>query len=196
MRTNFFENLTALNVAGIWKLAIETDGKGNYTVTQLFTTASCGDKAAAQIIPYNLSGTTEDMDEGFFNGITEPTLKAAGLLTNMEAHLKSIEAAKLASKMEQDKKAKTVKPKTEPKSDEADDDIEVAEPKTDKEAKRKAYDEAMGQVNEHNDHCRYAEALALLPSADEYPDKKAEIDKKRADLTRKKEQLERLPQLF
>jgi len=37
MKTNFFENITALNVPGNWKLAIHNDEKGGFTVSALFT---------------------------------------------------------------------------------------------------------------------------------------------------------------
>ncbi len=196
MKTNFFENFAALNVAGIWKLAIESDGNGNFTVSELFTLASCGDKAANQIIPLNLKGTAQELDEGFFESITEPILKTAGLLGNMEAYLKSLETARLASKIEQDKKAKALKPKTEAKSDETGEDIEITEPKMDKEAKKKAYDEAMKQVADLNDLCKYAEALEILPKVEDYPEKQAELEKKTADLNRKKEQHDKMLQLF
>lgn len=192
MKTNFFENIANLNVPGNWKIAIHADAKGQFTVSALFNTEANGDNAHKLVPPMALTGTAQEMDEGFFDAIEQPVQQTAGLFRNMEAYLKSLEEAKKQSKMEQDKNKP--KPSTPKKSE--GDDIEVAEPKVDKEAKKKAYDEAMEQVNEHNDHCRYAEALELLPSADEYPEKKAELDKKRADLNRKKEQLEKLPQLF
>jgi PRTRC genetic system protein E len=195
MKTNFFENIASLQTPGIWKLVIETDANGNFTVSELFTT-TCGDKAVNRIIPFSLNGTAQDLDEGFFSKITEPIIKSAGLQTNMEAHLKSVEEARLASKMEQDKKVKAIKPKTEAKSVETDEDIEVGEAKPNKEEKKKAYDEAMKKIAEHNDRCQYGEALALLPSAEDYPEKKAELEKKHSDLTRKKEQHDKMLQLF
>jgi PRTRC genetic system protein E len=103
MTTNFFQNISSLNLQGVWKLVITTDEQGHFTVSQLFHT-TCGDKAVNLIVPLTLSGTAEDLDEGFFDKVTEPTLKSAGLQVNMEAHLKSVEAAKVASKLEQDKK--------------------------------------------------------------------------------------------
>lgn len=192
MKTNFFENIANLNVPGNWKIAIHADSKGQMTVSALFSTEANGDNAHKVVPPMVLIGTAQEMDEGFFETIEQPVQQTAGLFRNMEAYLKSLEEAKKQSKMEQDKnKLKPFAPaKTEGEG------IEVAEPKIDKEAKKKAYDEAMQKVNELNDICKYAEALELLPAEADYPDKKMELDKKRADLNRKKEQLEKLPQLF
>ncbi|MBL4675892.1 MAG: PRTRC system protein E [Mucilaginibacter sp.] len=193
MKTNFFENIAGLNVPGNWKIAIHADRTGQMTVSALFSTEANGDNAQKVVPPMVLTGTAQEMDEGFFEAIEQPVQQTAGLFRNMEAYLKSLEEAKKQSKMEQDKNK--VKPAPgNVKS--ADVDIEVAESKVDKEAKLKAYDEAMRKVNELNDFCKYAEALDILPNETDYPDKKAELDKKRADLNRKKEQLEKLPQLF
>jgi len=195
MKTNFFENIASLQIPGIWKLVIETDTDGNFTVSELFT-KTCGDKAVNRIIPLSLNGTAQELDEEFFSRVTAPVLKSAELQTNMEAHLKSVEDARLASKMEQDKKAKALKPKAESKNAELEEDIELGETKPNKEERKKAYEEAMKKIAECNDHCQYVEALALLPSATDYPEKQAELEKKHADLTRKKEQHEKMMQLF
>lgn len=194
MKTNFFQNIANLNVPGNWKIAIHADSKGQMTVSALFNTEANGDNAHKVVPPMVLIGTAQEMDEGFFEAIEQPVQQTAGLFRNMEAYLKSLEEAKKQSKMEQDKnKPKPVAPaKTKPD----DEDIEVAEPKIDKEAKKKAYDEAMKQVAELNDHCKYGEALDILPSVTDYPEKQADLDKKRADLTRKKEQHDKMLQLF
>src|ERR1700710_1793518 len=105
MTTNFFQNIASLNLEGVWKLAISTDKSGKITVSQLFNT-TCGDKAVNLIVPLTLSGTAEELDEAFFDKVTEPTVKSAGLQVNMEAHLKSVEAAQAASKLESEKKIK------------------------------------------------------------------------------------------
>jgi len=91
--------------------------------------------------------------------------------------------------MEQDKKAQELKNKQQPKAKGTTDDIEVYEPKESREEKKKRYDEAIKKVAELNDHCKYEEAIAMLPSVEDYPEKQSELEKKLADLTRKKEQL-------
>jgi PRTRC genetic system protein E len=180
MTTNFFQNIASLNLQGVWKLVITTDDKGNFIVSQLFHT-TCGDKAVNLIVPLTLSGTAEDLDEGFFDKVTEPTLKSAGLQSNMEAHLKSVEIAKAASKLEQDKKNKEKAQATA--TAKKTDDVELPEPKISKEDKKKAYDEAMEQVTELIKKFKFSEALTILPTIEEHPNKESELKKKRQYLT-------------
>jgi len=180
MTSNFFKNIADLNTPGIWKIVIHTDANGKFTVSELFT-AECGDKAIGKIIPMNFSGTAEELDEGFFTAIATPLTETAGLITNMENHLKSIEQARLASKQEQDRKNKE---KTQATAKREEDDIIV--PKISREEKKKLYDEAMLKVNELRGLMKYAEALELLPKAEDHPEKKTELEKHTADLNRLK----------
>lgn len=177
MITNFFQNIASLNLQGVWKLAITTDEQGNFIVSQLFH-ATCGDKAANLIVPLTLSGTAGDLDEGFFDKVTEPTLKSAGLQVNMEAHLKSVEQAKAASKMEQDKKNKEKQANATATAKKAED-VEMPEPKMSKEDKKKAFDEAMEKVTELLKKFKFSEALTFLPTVEDHPNKEHEITKKR-----------------
>ena len=176
MTTNFFQNIASLNLQGVWKLVITTDEQGNFTVSQLFHT-TCGDKAVHLIVPLTLSGTAEELDEGFFDTVTEPTLKSAGLQANMEAHLKSVEAAKAASKLEQDKKSKEKAQATTAAKNSTD--AELPEVKVSKEEKKKAYDEAMEQVNELIKKLKFSDALNILPATEDHPAKENELTKKR-----------------
>jgi PRTRC genetic system protein E len=176
MTTNFFQNIASLNLPGTWKLVIQTDTDGNMTVSELFN-ATCGDKAVKLIIPYTLTGTAQDLDEAFFTKITEPVAKTAELQTNLEAHLKSMEQAKAASKMEQDKKNKEKAQATAtPKKTE---DAEIPEPKISREDKKKAYDTAMENVTELIKKLKFSEALTVLPDVADYPNKENELKKKR-----------------
>lgn len=178
MTTNFFQNIASLNLQGVWKMAITTDDKGNFIVSQLFHT-TCGDKAANLIVPLTLSGTAEELDEGFFDKVIEPTLKSAGLQVNMEAHLKSVEQAKAASKMEQDKKNKEKASANVTATAKNSEDAEIPEPKISKEDKKKAYDEAMEKVTELIKKFKFSEALTFLPIVEDHPNKEHEITKKR-----------------
>ena len=176
MTTNFFQNIASLNLPGTWKLVIQTDENGNMTVSELFN-ATCGDKAIKLIIPYILTGTAQDLDEAFFTKITEPVAKTAELQTNLEAHLKSVEQAKAASKMEQDKKSKEKAQANTTQKNTVD--AEIPEPKISKEDKKKAYDETMNNVTELIKKLKFSEALAILPDIAEYPNKENELKKKR-----------------
>ncbi|GAA3989805.1 hypothetical protein [Mucilaginibacter dorajii] len=196
MKTNFFENITALNVPGKWNLAIHTDEQGQFTVSALFTALHNADNATKGIPPLLLKGTAPELDEGFFETITQPVQQTAGLYNNLNAYYKELEKARLASKIEQDKKHKN-NPKPKPATGAAgDSDIEIGEPQPNKEEKRKAYVQAMIKINELNAACKYEEALALLPSATDYPEKEAELKIKLADLTRKRDQMAQALSLF
>jgi len=122
--------------------------------------------------------------------------ETAGLFHNMEAYLKGLEEAKKQSKMEQDKKAQELKNKQQAKAKSNEEGIEVSEPKDSKEDRKKRYEDAMKQIAELNDRCKYEEAIALLPTVEDYPEKQKELENKLADLTRKKGQLEQAMKLF
>ena len=193
MTTNFFQNIATLNLPGTWKLVIQTDENGNMTVSELFN-ATCGDKAVKLIVPLTLTGTPQDLDEGFFGKVTEPVTKTAELQSNMEDHLKSVEQAKAASKMEQDKKAKekaqaAAKPK-------AGDDAEIPEPKISREEKKKQYDDAMLNVADLIKKFKFSEALTVLPAIEEHPNKENELKKKRQYLEQQANLYEKALQNF
>jgi PRTRC genetic system protein E len=197
MKTNFFENIASLHVPGNWKIAIHTDDKGQFTISALFGTNNNGDNAYKVVPPMLLKGTAQELDEGFFEAITQPVQETAGLFRNMEEYLKGLEQAKKLSKMEQDKKAQGNKATTQGKpADDGEAENEDAEPVISKEEMKKAYDGTMKRIGELNDACKYQEALDLLPAVEDYPDKKAELEKKHADLTRKAKQYATMLQLF
>jgi len=190
MKTNFFENIAHLHVAGNFRMGIHIDIKGAFTVSVLFTADNAGDKGTKAIIPLVHKGTAQEIDEAFFETLTKPVQETAGLYTNIEAYLKSVEVAKANSKQEQDKKLKANNSKTvtaKKAGDEDDgeyDEEEMQAPKVDKEQKKREYEEAMQHVSALNDTCQYAEALAVLPSASDYPEKASEINKRKTELER------------
>lgn len=63
------------------------------------------DGAKNKIVPLNVSGTPEELDEGFVEAIAEPVRKTAGLLIDMASYERAAEEAKAKSKMEEEKKA-------------------------------------------------------------------------------------------
>ena len=180
MNTDFFKNLAGLNVPGNWKISIQTSDNIQFTVSALFLANACGDNASKTIPPILLKGTTDELDEGFFDAIVAPVEETAGLYTNMEAYLKEVERTRLASKEEQDKKAKEKAAQTAKKPA----DVEMPDPKLAKEEKKKAYDEAMKNIGELSAKMKYADALALLPSVQDYPEKKNELEKRETELRR------------
>jgi PRTRC genetic system protein E len=197
MTTNFFQNIANLNVPGNWKLTLHTDEAGNFTVSALFTALQQADNALKAIPPMLLRGTATELDEGFFEAINEPVQQTADLYHNLNAYHKGLEDARLKSKMELDKKAKENKAKPKTATGEGkEDDIEISEPKLNKEEKRRAYTQAMIGINELKAACKYGEALALLPAIVDYPEKEAELTKKAEELTRLKAQMDKSLQLL
>lgn len=71
------------------------------------------DAAKKHIVPLNLSGTPEELDEGFVEAIAQPIAKANGLLSDIASFEKAQEEVKAKSKMEADKKAEEDKRKKE-----------------------------------------------------------------------------------
>ncbi|MHB8206974.1 PRTRC system protein E [Mucilaginibacter sp.] len=190
MKTNFFEHIANLNAPGIWKIGIQNDANGHFTVSALFTPVQSNDPAVKTIAPLIFKGTVTEMDEGFFEAIEQPVRATAGLYTNIEAYNKNLDSAK--KKLSQGNKSQAVK-----KSEATDeDDLEVGEPKVSPEDMKKAYTEAIRKAVELNDACKYEEALNVLPSVEDYPDKADELNKRKADLTRKREQMAKAMELF
>jgi len=178
MKTNFFHQLSTLNAPGNWKLIIHSADNINFTVSALFTPLHCGDSAARTIPPMLFKGNATELGEGFFDAIMQPVTVTAGLYHNMEQYLKELEQARLKSKEEQDKKkvqsaTQTAKPKDAP---------ETGEMKQAKVEKLQVYGEAMKTIDQLKGQMKYAEALEILPSVNDYPEKKAELDKKRQEL--------------
>lgn len=188
MKTNFFENIASLNAPGIWKIGIQNDANGHFVVSVLYAPVQSSEPATKMIAPLIFKGTIAEMDEGFFEAIERPVQATAGLHTNIEAYNKNLDSAK--SKLSQGNKSQPVK-----KTEATGDETEVGEPKLSAEDKKKAYTEAIRKVVELNDACKYEDALAILPTVDDYPEKTEELNKRKADLTRKKEQMAAL-QLF
>ena len=189
MKTNFFENIANLNAPGIWKIGIQNDANGHFVVSALYSPVQSSEPATKMIAPLIFKGTIAEMDEGFFEAIERPVQATAGLYTNIETYNKNLDIAK--------KKLSGGKSQPARKPEAADgDEIEEGEPKVSAEDKRKAYTEAIRKVVELNDACKYEEALNLLPSVDDYPEKAEELNKRKADLTRKKEQMAQALKLF
>lgn len=191
MKTNFFNQIAVINQPGIWKMTVQNDDKGNFTVSLLFNTLNCGDSAVNAITPMVLKGTATELGEGFFDTITQPVIKTAGLMNNMEEYLKTVEKARLASKQEQDKKNKEKADKEKAdksKGDKSGNPKQPTQPDEEKENKRKAYIDAIREVVDLDSKTLYEEALAILPLVTDYPEKEAELTKRKQDLEKKAEQ--------
>ena len=181
MKTNFFECITGLQSPGIWKLGIHQDEDGRFVVSALYAPNHSTDPLAKTVAPLIFKGTAQELDEGFFTAIEKPVQDTIGLYTTIAEYTETVEAAKK-------KAAQQGKQTARPATNVKDEGMEVPSAGTGAAEKANAYREVMKKIADLNDHCKYNEALSLLPSAGEYPDKQEELAAKRKDLERKQAQ--------
>jgi len=162
METNFFSQMSHLDVAGSLQLTIAKGVENNLIVSVLLQNEHCGDDAKKLIPPYNLRGTAEELDNGFFDKITVPIQTASGLMVDMEAFMKQLEEAKKQSAMEKEKADKA---------------------KSEKDAKDKKYKEAMAKVDELDKAEKPKEAWMKLPGTKDFPEHAETIRKRRSELS-------------
>jgi len=159
MQTNFFRQLTKLNLVGDLQLILRQADENSFVLSVLLNNEQCGDKAKNLILPLNLSGTAEELDNGFFENVSVPLQSASGLMVNMESFMKQLEEAQKQSAMEKEKSDKE---------------------KKEKEAKEKKYKDAFEKAEELEKDGNYKGAWSALPRASEYPDY-ADIIRKKQD---------------
>lgn len=130
---NFFKNISDIGITNIDIKVLIKDGIVSVLVDPKSTAK---DKAIQIIQPVSISGTPEEIDLEFFNIITEPLKKTAGVITNIEEHEKSVNEA---SKKKADvTKSKKPAEKTDDDSSDEIPDGEGEETKTEKAEKPKA----------------------------------------------------------
>lgn len=78
----------------------------NMTVTVLHHDNGVKDDAAKKIKPLQLTGTAEELDNGFIETITKPLQSTAGILSNMAEFEKGLDAAQQNSKAGKEKAEK------------------------------------------------------------------------------------------
>jgi PRTRC genetic system protein E len=176
MTTNFFNSLKDLGVQGSCTLSIANAGDNLLIVSVLFA------HEKANLPPMVFKGTADELDGQFFEALKAPAGETAALFTNLDAYQKSIQEAQEKAKANAAAKTKGTTPVSI---------VDNAE-KLEKEEKRKAYTEAVRQIVELDKACRYDEAIALLPPAEDFPEKAEEIGRRKAELERKSEQKKQL----
>lgn len=168
METNFFRAIADLNISGDLKLIIGKGANGEMLISLLLVNEKVGDDARKIIPPIVFKGTPQEIDEAFFDRVTQPLQNTDGLLTNMEQYLKQVEQAKAQSKMEQDKDSKERKEKDE---------------------RKKKYEGMMKKVDEAEEAKKYQEAIAHMPKAEQFPEQAEDIRKRLDSLRQKNGQL-------
>ena len=164
MSTNFFQQIAQLNITGSLHMIVSKGTQNNMVVTVAIDNEQCGDKAKNLIMPYNLTATPEQLDEGFFQRITTPLQTASGLMDNMEAFMKQLEEAEKQSVMEKEKAEKA---------------------KREKDVKEKRYKEAMAKADELDKEGKFREAWTKVPPTTDFPEYADDINKRRKELSDK-----------
>lgn len=162
--TNFFSSVAAMNITGDLQLTIRKGAENNWIVSVMLNNEQCGDDARKLIPPLNLRGSSEELDNGFFERITAPIQTASGLMVDMEGFMKQLEEVKKQSAMEKDKADKERK---------------------EKEAREKKYKEAMQKVDELEKEGKYRDAWMKVPDPSEYPEQAETIRKRKSSLSAK-----------
>ena len=159
MQTNFFRQIAKMGLTGDLQITLRPTTDNSFVLSVLLNNEQCGDDARKTIPPLNLRGTAEDLDNGFFESITQPLQTASGLMVDMESFMKQLEETKRNSAMEKEKSDKE---------------------KKEKEAKEKKFKDALQKAEELEKEEKYKDAWSALPKASEFPDY-AEIIRKKQD---------------
>lgn len=146
---NFFRQIAQMDINSKLMLTITKATESTIIVSILIENDKCLDKAKNIIPPFNLTGTPDELDNGFFERIKKPIKMADGLISNMESFMLQLENAKASSAME---KGKTDKLKKEGDS------------------KSRKYSEAMLKAEAHEAEGKYKEAWSALPKVSDFPE--------------------------
>lgn len=157
MQTNFFRQIAKMDMNSKIILTIGKATENQIIASVLIQNDGCGDKAKNVILPFNLKGTAEELDNGFFERIRTPLQTASGLMDNMESFMKELEEAKKQSAMEKEKSDRE---------------------KKEKETKDKKRKEAFQKAEALEKEGKYKEAWSALPKISENPDLAEAIRKK------------------
>jgi PRTRC genetic system protein E len=213
MKTNFFELVAGLSLSGNLQINIHQHDSGSQTVSVLLSAKDPKATAGKTLPPMLLKGSPQELDNGFFQYISEPAKQTEKLFANADAYKKELDKAQKLATTAKETKTTTVAGATakapakgdlfsaspEPLVDDNDDDDDepLDEQPDDSEAlaeKQRLYDEAMQRVNTLNGQMKYAEAIAQLPDPEEYPDKVEEIRIKGEALLKRQEMYASLQQ--
>jgi PRTRC genetic system protein E len=180
MRTNFFQAIQRLHGAGSWIINISFSAENELLVSVLLKNSSA-ESGGSPLPPMLYTGTAQEIDEGFFESLSVPVEQTVSFFSNLSAYQKGME----------DAKAKLItkpKEKTTPTSDTKKTGESITASKEPISTKPK-FEDILKDIAELNSSCKYTEAIALIPSVEDYPDKKAEIEKLQKELNWRKSQM-------
>jgi len=180
MRTNFFQAIQRLNGVGAWVFNITFSAENEMVVSVMLKDKAVND-GKYPIPPMVYRGTPQEIDEGIFDALVQPVKETVSLFVNISAYNKGLAEAraKITVKAKSDKNV----------VEKSVENIKGADPAEEPMPERPKFEDVLAEINKLNAECRYAEALALLPVAESYPDKKTEIEKLKKELEWKSKQL-------
>ncbi len=146
-----------------------------------------------------LTGTAQELDEGFFEAIATPVKSTQGLLTNLEDYQKEVDKAAKQAK-DKNKPSKTAAATDDDDADETDGTDNLfttqADDKEAKAAKKRLFDEQLSKVKNLAQQMKYVEAIAQLPDVAEYPEKAELLAAKKQELEKGKALYDQLQNQF
>lgn len=194
MRTNFFEQIAGMH-KGTILLNIHTDDKGVQTVSAVVRQAN--DKN--DLPPMLLTGTAQELDEGFFEAISTPVKRIQGLLTNLENYQKEVDkAGKQAKDKNKPSKSAAATAGDEGNENDGTDNLFTtqADDKEAKAEKKRIFEEQLAKVKNLAQQMKYVEAIAQLPDVAEYPEKAELLAAKKQELEKGKTLYDQLQNQF
>ena len=180
MRTNFFQAIQRLHGSGSWIINISFS-KENELLVSVLLKSSDAESGGSPLPPMLYCGTAQEIDEGFFESLSVPIEQTVAFFSNLSAYQKGLEDAK--AKLMAKPKEKTSATSDTKKTGDSPSVSEESFP-----AKPK-FEDILKEIATLNSSCKYAEAIGLLPSVEDYPDKKGEIEKLQKELNWRKNQM-------
>jgi hypothetical protein len=162
MQTNFFSLISQLDISGILKLVIGKADNGQLIVSILMENNKGSDKETPCLPPLSLRATASELDNGFFDTVSEPLIQTTSFLRSKQQYLKSLESAKSKTQPSQKENAN---PALSPKE--------------------KKYNDLMEQSGKLEAEGKFKEAWTKLPDPLEYPEQAETIRSKRQALSEK-----------
>ncbi|WP_316847250.1 PRTRC system protein E [Pedobacter psychrodurus] len=180
MRTNFFQAIQRLHSAGSWIINVSFSAESELLVSVLLK-SSAAESGGNTLPPMLYRGTAKEIDEGFFESLSAPVEQTVSFFANLSAYQKGLEDAKAKLISKPKEKSSSVSD-TKKIGDSTIASIESASIKT-------KFEDIVKDIAALNSSCKYGEALAILPNVEDYPDKKAEIEKLQKELNWRKSQM-------
>jgi PRTRC genetic system protein E len=160
MKTDFFQQIAALNLKG--NLLISIQPKENLLVVSvLLKNDEVKDEAVSKIPPLTMTASAAEFDAEFFGTISRPIQRTNQLFCNLLDYEKAQEKAYKENRIEKNKQT---------------------EQRKTKDANRKKFDDQMKKVTDLESQKKYGEAIGQMPDLKTFPEFTMEINHKMWEL--------------